>query len=129
MVERESPGGWNARRLALRLTLVTGGATVLYRVGRPLVRRLRERFGRRAQPTSTPDDHPISLARFHDLHEGMTESAAIELLGPRFLQVNGSVTPRAETRTLRWVAQDARAVVHAVFQNGRLVAKDQRGLA
>ena len=128
MATPESPG-WTARRLALQLTLATGAATVVYRLARPLTDRLRRRLRARSRRAAAPRDPSITLALFHGLHEGMTEAAVIHALGPHFREVNGSVTPRAQTRTLRWIAEDARADVHAVFQNGRLVAKAQRGLA
>lgn len=119
---------WSAPRLALRLTLVTGAATVVYRLGRPVVQRLRQRFGREARHAPPSPAGAVTLAHFHRLHEGMSEDAVIELLGSHYREVNGSVTPLAQTRTLRWTTEDTRGDVHAVFQNGRLVAKDQRGL-
>ncbi len=119
--------GRRVGRYAVGVTVATGAATLAYRLTRPLLSRLGALVRRREPDVRADAASRLSLRSYAELHEGMSASALVRLLGPTFREVNRTEIPGAETRTLVWTTDDGRAV-HAVLQNDRLVAKAERGL-
>jgi hypothetical protein len=115
------------RQVALGATVLTGAATLAYRLGRPLLRRIGAAVRRRKEGPPPPEPVRLTPEKYAQLHDGMSAAAVVRLLGPEFREVNRTAILGAHTRTLVWTTTDGR-VLHAVLQNDRLVAKAQRGL-
>ncbi len=114
-------------RYAVGATVVTGAATLAYRLARPLLRRIGPAIRTRTRGGSPAAPVRLTPENYAQLHDGMSASALVRLLGPEFREVNRVEVPGAPTRTLVWSTTDGR-VLHAVLQNDRLVAKAERGL-